>query len=463
MELVIEVERILGEEERSARKGMNRAQLELLDFYKKRLDELEKDREEATRRLGVNGLNPRAERRELQSKLISKGDEIRDLQRALSDAQRYLYDERDMVLKLSKENDRLRIQEKEDRKRIQHLLAMAKPIEQQVTFARNKKPRLVARLPKGQKPGKLRPRPRGAPPEPVVSGVLPGAVPSVLRTVVMPNDQTRRLEETIEGLRDQIHRREALFAERAQADSEALEIERAHHDAEIRRLQETAKTREERIGSLETLYRSTVHDLLNAKQKIKSESRKIKEEGIKIRSEIVKVRKETKRQKEVNEKRKIEVEKIVAEEKKKSKAKVYIDLINAQDEVTILREQYQAAQQLWMQRVEHLEGLIGKEKAKRRFAERKCRMDREGYGSEVRLMRQQVRGVERVVTDIKIGIQQIAHGGLSLQEAAAITAQFRRLQDAEGRIRDIRTRMNEMKSRLASEEESDRKHAHRVV
>eukprot|EP00954_Amorphochlora_amoebiformis_P029379 1393081-Amorphochlora_amoeboformis.AAC.3 len=75
MELVIEVERILGEEERSARKGMNRAQLELLDFYKKRLDELEKDREEATRRLGVNGLNPRAERRELQSKLISKGDE----------------------------------------------------------------------------------------------------------------------------------------------------------------------------------------------------------------------------------------------------------------------------------------------------------------------------------------------------------------------------------------------------
>ena len=43
-----------------------------------------------------------------------------------------LFDEREQVLKLQAENDQLLIQEMEDRKRIQHLLALTQPVTQEV-------------------------------------------------------------------------------------------------------------------------------------------------------------------------------------------------------------------------------------------------------------------------------------------------------------------------------------------
>lgn len=84
--------------------------------------------------------------------------QIAELQKALSDANVYLYDEREQVrhnsvfhthtmqpiqprthtltacqvLKLQAENDQLKIQELEDRRRIQHLLALTQPVTQEV-------------------------------------------------------------------------------------------------------------------------------------------------------------------------------------------------------------------------------------------------------------------------------------------------------------------------------------------
>lgn len=51
--------------------------------------------------------------------------QIHELQKALSDSNVYLYDEREQVLKLQAENDQLKIQELEDRRRIQVRTALA--------------------------------------------------------------------------------------------------------------------------------------------------------------------------------------------------------------------------------------------------------------------------------------------------------------------------------------------------
>lgn len=53
-------------------------------------------------------------------------------QQALSDAQAFLFEERQRLLGLQAENDELKLQELEDRKRIQHLLALTRPLEQEV-------------------------------------------------------------------------------------------------------------------------------------------------------------------------------------------------------------------------------------------------------------------------------------------------------------------------------------------
>ncbi len=61
-------------------------------------------------------------------------EEIAELQKALSDMQVYLFQERENVLRLFAENDRLKIRELEDRKKIQHLLSLTKPSDTEVTY-----------------------------------------------------------------------------------------------------------------------------------------------------------------------------------------------------------------------------------------------------------------------------------------------------------------------------------------
>jgi coiled-coil domain-containing protein 77 len=66
--------------------------------------------------------------------LRQKDDEIAELQKAISDMQVFLFQEREQVLKLYAENDRLKIQELQDRKKINRLLSLAGVNENEVTY-----------------------------------------------------------------------------------------------------------------------------------------------------------------------------------------------------------------------------------------------------------------------------------------------------------------------------------------
>eukprot|EP00466_Bigelowiella_natans_P003307 jgi/Bigna1/90505/estExt_fgenesh1_pg.C_720035 len=445
-----EVARLLEEEERIATESMPRAHKDLISYYKRRIEQLEAERQEANERFSLPTTNQERIQK-LKEELLNRNDEVRDLQRAISDAQHYLYDERDMVLKLSRENDRLRIQEDEDRKRIQHLLALTKPVQQEVTFFRDRVPKRMARLFQGRPPEKKETiSSRGSRPPPGF-GPMPRD-PPVLRTVVFPNDKTRSLEATIESLEAELREREKFESERRAAEAEQRELEREQCDMEIRRKEEEVLKADAKTKEMERLYRSTIKDLLKLRHEVGTERRVLREEKATMRQAMKRVTKQSKKIQERHEQTKRRHREHIEEEKKKGQEKVFEDLTAAHDEILILRDQYEAAQKLWRARVEHLEGLLKKEKSKRLYAERKARLDREGYGSECRLLRQETRGLERQVTDARMAITHLAHGGLSRQEAALISAQFNRLKAAEGRIQNIRDKMDEIKMKLASEQ-----------
>nr|XP_015208799.1 PREDICTED: coiled-coil domain-containing protein 77 [Lepisosteus oculatus] len=65
------------------------------------------------------------------------------LQKALSDMQVYLFQEREQALRLYAENDRLKIRELEDRKKIQHLLALVGPDAGEITYFHKEPPHKV--------------------------------------------------------------------------------------------------------------------------------------------------------------------------------------------------------------------------------------------------------------------------------------------------------------------------------
>lgn len=65
------------------------------------------------------------------------------MQKSLSEAKLALFDERQQVIKLVKENDALKLKEIEDRKKISELLTLANVLEEDVVLFKDVRPGLL--------------------------------------------------------------------------------------------------------------------------------------------------------------------------------------------------------------------------------------------------------------------------------------------------------------------------------
>ena len=82
------------------------ASTELLSYYRTRIGEFERELEEAAKRTSAIEVS-HEELHRTQWELKVRHEEVAELQRALSDANVYLFDEREQVLKLQAENDQV--------------------------------------------------------------------------------------------------------------------------------------------------------------------------------------------------------------------------------------------------------------------------------------------------------------------------------------------------------------------
>ncbi|GAB0177043.1 coiled-coil domain-containing protein 77 [Grus japonensis] len=125
---------------------------ELLEYYRKKIAEFDEEHEDLAKRL-ERYKETYDEQHKLQWEVCQREEEIAELQKALSDMQVYLFQEREHVLRLYSENDRLKIRELEDRKKIQHLLGLLGTDKGEVTYFHKEPPHKVTVL---QRPAKSR-------------------------------------------------------------------------------------------------------------------------------------------------------------------------------------------------------------------------------------------------------------------------------------------------------------------
>ncbi|XP_010123981.1 PREDICTED: coiled-coil domain-containing protein 77, partial [Chlamydotis macqueenii] len=125
---------------------------ELLEYYRKKIADFDEEHEDLVKRL-ERYKETYDEQDKLQWEVRQREEEIAELQKALSDMQVYLFQEREHVLRLYSENDRLKIRELEDRKKIQHLLAIVGTDKGEVTYFHKEPPHKVTVL---QRPVKSR-------------------------------------------------------------------------------------------------------------------------------------------------------------------------------------------------------------------------------------------------------------------------------------------------------------------
>ncbi|NWS15671.1 CCD77 protein, partial [Pachyramphus minor] len=131
---------------------------ELLEYYRKKVAGFDEEQEDLVKRL-KRYKEMYDDQHKLQWEVRQLEEEISKLQKALSDMQVYLFQEREHVLRLHSENDRLKIRELEDRKKIQHLLTVM-GADEEVTYFHREPPHKASterstskETAQGEKPG----------------------------------------------------------------------------------------------------------------------------------------------------------------------------------------------------------------------------------------------------------------------------------------------------------------------
>lgn len=115
---------------------------ELLEFYRQKIAQFDGEHEELLQML-EKYKSIAEDQHKLHWEVRQREGEITELQNALSDMQVYLFQEREQSLRLYAENDRLKLRELEDRKKIQHLLALVGPDVEEITYFHREPPHKV--------------------------------------------------------------------------------------------------------------------------------------------------------------------------------------------------------------------------------------------------------------------------------------------------------------------------------
>ncbi|XP_041705685.1 coiled-coil domain-containing protein 77 isoform X1 [Coregonus clupeaformis] len=115
---------------------------ELLEFYRGKIAQFDGEHDDLMQML-EKYRGTTEDQHKLQWEVRQREGEISELQKALSDMQVYLFQEREQALRLYAENDRLKIRELEDRKKIQHLLALVGPDTGEITYFHRDPPHKV--------------------------------------------------------------------------------------------------------------------------------------------------------------------------------------------------------------------------------------------------------------------------------------------------------------------------------
>lgn len=392
---------------------------ELLKYYRARLESSEAEMRGLESRIDACAASQAAQHK-ARWETLKRMDEITDLQKALSDSHIYLWEERENCQRLQAENDELRIQELEDRRKIQHLLSLVDPLVQDTTYVRDSAPETMTLHPHARSTttpvaagshrsnGPRRGGGSGGGGEGVVAGTagVHSDGTRVLRTVYMPNEQVDALLLTVESLRTQLQQQEQLGRERVAALLEdrrlRLAEERARRAAESDRAQEADAT----LEKTQQMLHQYTKDYLSLKHEGLTERRQLVERLEGCTSERDRLAEELHAYKA-----KAEIEMHAVNSSARSGAEQYIALYRQQVSDTertmgLLKDQHNGLQQALAMRIKELEATVLRLKQSYRELDQRRALEVEGFTQEIGLMRKQVRRLELRLFGRKPGLSE---------------------------------------------------------
>ncbi|KTG00484.1 hypothetical protein cypCar_00023066 [Cyprinus carpio] len=239
----------------SERLAYLRPSRELLEFYRQKLAQFDGEHDDLLQML-EKYRSTAEEQHKLQWEVRQREEEIAELQNALSDMQVYLFQEREQALRLYAENDRLKIRELEDRKKIQHLLALVGPDPGEITYFHREPPHKVT-VPQKKVLPRSHEESKGVKPRPVsAKGSKKSSREGEDATI---SEQYKRDNQTlllqVEALQAQLEEQTRLAKEQVEALLEDRRIHREERQAlreELKQAHKLADMYREQCVNLET-------------------------------------------------------------------------------------------------------------------------------------------------------------------------------------------------------------------
>jgi coiled-coil domain-containing protein 77 len=433
---------------------------QLLAFYRDRFDAFEAERAEWLARVGAIEV-AHSDLHCVKWELKVRQEEIAELQSALSDANVQLFEEREEALKLLAENDQLKLAQSEDRKRIQHLLALTEPVSEQVTFFKDCRPYLMTRKMAASqqqaapyhppaahqqqlllaaatgKPGparvrggevqvvpndKLRSSSRTTATASLVgagSGSGSPAAQRIVRTIYLPNEQTEALAQRVEAL-------DRLLADMSKASHErvaALERDRADKDQAARRAAKAhaaeVEALELKLEQAERACRAATKDYLDLRHATQVDNRGSMERGVALEQENADLKHQLATLADRLARETEAVRASIAEdgerhiERFRRQVLVTEDQHN-RDKARFDKEMREAADKIeaLSQRCVTLEGKYRAEKQRRQF-------DFEGFSNDLAEMRKQIRALEGAAVAHQLALIPVPAAASAAAPAAA--------------------------------------------
>ena len=278
---------------------------ELLDYYRHRLDAAEQEKFDIIESLKMCDVK-HSEMHQLHWMLSEREEEVLSLQRAVKDQELQIFEQQEQILELRTEAHQLRAQEMEDRKRIQQLLSLTKPVTQEVTFMRDVRPSKLTAALSGQSqsgvpeecggcdvgstvefvgPGAMGvPKPVGTAPHNTPSThvrapVSPSLATRMLRTVYLPSEKSDSMLLTIDALRRELEEHKRVSGEKLSAVMEQRDQALSECKVQTDRLLGHTRELQERAMTLSTLLRNNEREYLLLRHNTSVHERLMKEDS----------------------------------------------------------------------------------------------------------------------------------------------------------------------------------------
>jgi len=409
-----------GEEKSSPLPGINerlghlRPSRELLEYYRKKIAEYDEEHDSVVAKLEEYRCTYE-EQHKVQWELRQREEEITELQKALSDMQIYLFQEREHVLRLYAENDRLKIRELEDKKKIQQLLALSGTPDSEITYFHKEPP---ARAVVEQRVPNKRPQ----------SATLqnknnkkaaPGKSSVALSSEQKMQNDNQALSLQIESLQAQIQDQAKLAKEQVNALMEDRRVK--EEEMETRKQRDEAKihTLTEKLHKTQDLLYESTKDFLELRYQGRANERQWMSEKDKLLRDLdqckqqmnIKVKDSALDTSNVYETRSHYIEELKSMEYQLQQSQKLSEMyreqvIQLEDELSRIREEGDVTREIFKDRGDKMSTRLKMMNQRYQDLERRRNLEVEGFKTDIKNLRTRLKEVERQMYKVTIGFSE---------------------------------------------------------